>query len=239
MNLFLLFFHGQFCNPIFSQMHDPISSFSFILLFIIALSLSFTLRRRPSKTPPGYPQPGLTRNPETRDPTTLPHVAGRPAEGDPTQTLSAEALNSASAKWTTFVDGQGCEGDDPKPVSESGSDGRKKKKRKAKKKKMNSGAEEDDALEKSDAEEHSGSCTRPESAYLYPFTSSSSAMQRKIKQQYDELVKCNDSKKLTLSQVSLSLSLHIYVCVCVYMLMLIFCLLLSNFVVFEVLVVGV
>jgi hypothetical protein len=34
------------------------------------------------------------------------------------------------------------------------------------------------------------------------FTSSSSVLQRKIKHQYDELVKINDSKKLTLPQVS-------------------------------------
>jgi hypothetical protein len=45
--------------------------------------------------------------------------------------------------------------------------------------------------------------TRPESIRLDPFTSSSSAMQKKIKPQYDELVKCNESKKLTLSQVPL------------------------------------
>lgn len=36
---------------------------------------------------------------------------------------------------------------------------------------------------------------------LYPFTSSSSITQRKIKQQYDQLVKSHDSKALTLAQV--------------------------------------
>ncbi|XP_019095084.1 PREDICTED: uncharacterized protein LOC104756098 [Camelina sativa] len=36
---------------------------------------------------------------------------------------------------------------------------------------------------------------------LYPFTSTSSATQRKIKQQYDQLVKCNSAKGLTLAQV--------------------------------------
>lgn len=44
--------------------------------------------------------------------------------------------------------------------------------------------------------------TKPEFVCLYPFTSSSSATQRKIKQQYDHLVKCNSAKGLTLAQVS-------------------------------------
>ncbi|KAL0704433.1 hypothetical protein Bca4012_070858 [Brassica carinata] len=43
--------------------------------------------------------------------------------------------------------------------------------------------------------------TKPEFVCLYPFTSSSSATQRKIKQQYDHLVKCNSAKGLTLAQV--------------------------------------
>lgn len=48
----------------------------------------------------------------------------------------------------------------------------------------------------------SGSETKPEFVCLYPFTSPSSATQRKIKQQYDHLVKCNSDKGLTLAQVS-------------------------------------
>ena len=44
--------------------------------------------------------------------------------------------------------------------------------------------------------------TKPEFVCLYPFTSSSSATQRKIKQQYDHLVKCNSAKGSTLAQVS-------------------------------------
>ncbi|KAK9142337.1 hypothetical protein Syun_011737 [Stephania yunnanensis] len=38
--------------------------------------------------------------------------------------------------------------------------------------------------------------------FFYPFTSSSSATQRKIKAQYDQIVKSHDSKALTLSQVT-------------------------------------
>ncbi|KAG9455680.1 hypothetical protein H6P81_000188 [Aristolochia fimbriata] len=37
--------------------------------------------------------------------------------------------------------------------------------------------------------------------WLYPFTSSSSVTQRKIKQHYDQLVKSNDAKALTMAQV--------------------------------------
>ncbi|XP_045800000.1 uncharacterized protein LOC123894143 isoform X2 [Trifolium pratense] len=71
----------------------------------------------------------------------------------------------------------------------------KKKKRKTKKKKrMNLETEES-------ANTGSDSGIKLEPDCLYPFTSSSSVLQRKIKQQYDELVKSNDSKKLTLPQV--------------------------------------
>ncbi|ESQ35031.1 hypothetical protein EUTSA_v10008108mg [Eutrema salsugineum] len=42
---------------------------------------------------------------------------------------------------------------------------------------------------------------KPEFVCLYPFTSTTSATQRKIKQQYDQLVKCNTAKGLTLAQV--------------------------------------
>ncbi|XP_004510371.1 uncharacterized protein [Cicer arietinum] len=77
--------------------------------------------------------------------------------------------------------------DDPNPLLESGQDElKKKKKRKGKKKKTNECLDSD---------------TRPESECLNPFTSSSSVMQKKIKPHYDELVKCNHSNKLTLSQV--------------------------------------
>ncbi|XP_031388975.1 uncharacterized protein LOC116201726 [Punica granatum] len=46
-----------------------------------------------------------------------------------------------------------------------------------------------------------GSRDKPELICLYPFTSSGSATQRRIKQQYDELVKSHDSKGLALAQV--------------------------------------
>jgi hypothetical protein len=57
----------------------------------------------------------------------------------------------------------------------------------------------DDMVER----DHFVSDTRPELGGLDPFTSCSSVMQKKMKPQYDDIVKCNESKKLTLSQVPL------------------------------------
>lgn len=75
----------------------------------------------------------------------------------------------------------------------------KKKKKKPKKKRTDTQTPVEENTDSS-----SESALRLESASYYPFTSSSSFMQRKIKQQYDELVKCNHLKKLTLPQVFLS-----------------------------------
>ncbi|CAH8381271.1 unnamed protein product [Eruca vesicaria subsp. sativa] len=77
------------------------------------------------------------------------------------------------------------------------SDKKRKKKKRGKKKKseVRGGVESggDGLVSKSEM--------KPEFVCLYPFTSSSSATQRKIKQQYDHLVKCNSDKGLTLAQV--------------------------------------
>nr|AKM76864.1 AT1G17665-like protein [Geranium phaeum] len=75
-------------------------------------------------------------------------------------------------------------------VVEMDSDRSKKKKKRAKKKKSEDGSVVDSG------------CPNGNLVCLYPFTSSSSATQRKIKQQYDELVKCHDAKGLTLPQVA-------------------------------------
>ncbi|CAK7356851.1 unnamed protein product [Dovyalis caffra] len=81
----------------------------------------------------------------------------------------------------------------------------KKKKKRAKKKRLLDLKSEENGcggdLEKE--REHSGpgpGRIKPELVCLYPFTSTSSATQRKIKQQYDQLVKCNESNGLTLAQ---------------------------------------
>ncbi|EEF34974.1 uncharacterized protein LOC8266965 [Ricinus communis] len=83
----------------------------------------------------------------------------------------------------------------------------KKKKKRAKKKRLDLKSEEENgAQDKGIEREMDGSDSvsgpvKQELVCLYPFTSSSSATQRKIKQQYDHLVKCNESKGLTLAQV--------------------------------------
>lgn len=88
----------------------------------------------------------------------------------------------------------------------------KKKKKRGKKKKSDlredesSGekqlGEEDGVVLNPRTDSISISEKKPEFVCLYPFTSTSSATQRKIKQQYDQLVKCNNAKGLTLAQVT-------------------------------------
>nr|AKM76861.1 AT1G17665-like protein [Francoa sonchifolia] len=78
----------------------------------------------------------------------------------------------------------------------------KKKRKKTKKKRGNLEGEDGGGEERGNKVGLKlGSGDKQELVCLYPFTSSSSATQRKIKQQYDQLVKCNDSKGLTLAQV--------------------------------------
>ncbi|TKY48256.1 hypothetical protein E2542_SST25672 [Spatholobus suberectus] len=88
---------------------------------------------------------------------------------------------SDSAKWAGLLGGE---------------QRAKKKRKKSKKKRTDSETRAEES-----ANSGSDSGLRLESSCSYPFTSSSSVMQRKIKQQYDELVKCNHLKKLTLPQV--------------------------------------
>lgn len=87
----------------------------------------------------------------------------------------------------------------------SGGNQRAKKKKRAKKKNSSHLQQEDgggeDMSEKGNSGPVSGSRIKADVVCFYPFTSSTSATQRKIKKQYDELMKCNASKKLTLSQV--------------------------------------
>lgn len=219
--IFLLFH----CNPISlhfqQQMHDSILSFASITLSLFCFILfSFSIYKKVSKTEEQH-QKGQTQNPEQFDPSlvkrslsqVVDEVRSSPSNS-PThlsRSLLLEVLPSDSTKWASLFDDKGC--DDPKSISpgleggrgDSGEEQRgKKKKRKAKKKKKNS-IGEDSAEEKGGEREKTGldSGVRLESVCLYPFTSSSSAMQRKIKQQYDGLVKCHESKKLTLAQVFL------------------------------------
>ncbi|KAE8674147.1 putative beta-galactosidase [Hibiscus syriacus] len=102
------------------------------------------------------------------------------------------------------LDGERCEsgGEDHKT--------KKKKKKRGKKKRLDSKREEENGEERCGFSEDDkkkredsgrGGRVKPDLVCLYPFTSTSSATQRKIKQQYDQLVKCHENKGLTLAQV--------------------------------------
>ncbi|KAF7814146.1 AT1G17665-like protein [Senna tora] len=205
-------FHNPFSLHFHPQIFDlQIFSFAF-LIFCIALSLIFfsfsVFKKLSTKTeqqqtqnPQNYHHPGIVKHSPSHN---VDEVHHQPNGDSPTRSFLLEVLPSDSAKWARLFDDKSCDGDDPvRPEGrgggreDSGEEQReKKKKRKAKKKKMHSQAE--------DCDEHNkglDSGLRREPVCLYPFTSSSSALQRKIKQQYDELVKSHESKKLTLAQV--------------------------------------
>ncbi|XP_028792221.1 uncharacterized protein LOC114748031 [Neltuma alba] len=207
--IFRLFHSKQSIIPLYHhhhrQMHDPFFCVALLIFSASLLSFIFTAfsvykkLSRPERK-------GAARNPDTNSaPTsTVEHSVSeagdrvsQPNETNPNHSLLLEVLPSDSTKWTTVLDEKG--GDDPNRDSTDEGQTGKKKKRKAKKKKANSSAE--DGGEGLRASSDSDSGLRLESVCLYPFTSSSSPMQRKIKQQYDELVKCHEAKKLTLQQV--------------------------------------
>ncbi|KAK6284391.1 hypothetical protein POUND7_003343 [Theobroma cacao] len=146
-------------------------------------------------------------------------------ENDPTHlhhSLLLEILPFDSTKWAGLFTGENQRRGDKGQVgsgreverceSESGDQRTKKKKKRGKKKRFNSKGEEENGEErcssveeeKKKREESGQGCPRPrlkpELVCLYPFTSTSSATQRKIKQQYDQLVKCHENKGLTLAQ---------------------------------------
>jgi predicted nucleotidyltransferase len=103
-----------------------------------------------------------------------------------------------------FDEGKSCDPDsdgsglDREGLGSGGDQRVKKKKKRAKKKKLNLQAEEGRGERENSG---TGSRAMQDLVCLYPFTSSSSAMQRRIKQQYEELVKCNETKRLTMAQV--------------------------------------
>nr|AKM76863.1 AT1G17665-like protein [Geranium maderense] len=158
-------------------------SFSFLSVCFISFSLyKKTIHR--TVPPREAKQTQVTTKP---DPSVF---ADETRENDNTQlthSLLLEILPPDSPKWDSADDGSADSGE-----SGMGGDRRgKRKKKRAKKKRLNSGGEDG-----------SGSRVKQELVCLYPFTSSSSATQRKIKQQYDQLVKCHEAKGLTLAQVA-------------------------------------
>lgn len=119
---------------------------------------------------------------------------GTGCEPDPenlTRSLLLEILPSSSPKWDSLFSKSEEFDDDPCEKMGSGQEDKKRKKKRARKKRP--GPNEEESKEKE------------ELVCLYPFTKSSSATQRKIKQQYDQLVKSHGSKGLTLDQVFFSL----------------------------------
>ncbi|KAK4395126.1 hypothetical protein Sango_1666900 [Sesamum angolense] len=105
------------------------------------------------------------------------------------RSLLLEILPSSSPKWDELFSKSEDFDDDPGVKSGSGQEEKKRKKKRARKKRPDPNEEERKEKE--------------ELVCLYPFTKSSSATQRKIKQQYDQLVKSHGSNGLTLDQVIL------------------------------------
>ncbi|XP_022715140.1 uncharacterized protein LOC111274631 [Durio zibethinus] len=151
----------------------------------------------------------VDKNAQTQenDPTHLPH------------SLLLETLPTDSAKWDGLFTGENQLRGDTGQVGtgrkgercESGGEDQRtrKKKKRGKKKRLDSQGEQERCSfaeeEKKKREEPGqgcpGSWVKPDLVCLYPFTSTRSATQRKIKRQYDRLVKCHENKGLTLTQV--------------------------------------
>lgn len=127
------------------------------------------------------------------------------------KTLNAHQLNSTQFPQSILLEllPSGCDdpidsGSNSGREGEKESKGKKKKKKKRAKKKQNSSSDMVDLQVGSGREEREGEVrlkNKEELVCLYPFTSSSSATQRKIKRQYDQLVRSHESKGLALAQV--------------------------------------
>ncbi|XP_059641886.1 uncharacterized protein LOC132283868 [Cornus florida] len=126
-----------------------------------------------------------------------------------THSLLLEILPSNSPKWDTLFSDEGCgepvpkgPGLDRERVDSGGEDcGKKSKKKKRAKKKRSNSNSEDGGDGRCVGKEGLGAKEKQDLVCLYPFTSSSSVTQRKIKQQYDQLVKSHEANGLTLAQV--------------------------------------
>ncbi|XWS20152.1 hypothetical protein CRYUN_Cryun31cG0076100 [Craigia yunnanensis] len=202
--------------------------FFFFFLFSFALSFLFFFSFYYEKLHKQHKE-GKSQNEQALLNRSLSDVVDKKAqtrENDPTHmpnSLLLEILPSDSAKWAGLFTGenqprgdtgQAGPGREEERCESGGEDQRaKKKKKRGKKKRLDSKAEEENGEERcSFGEEEKkrreesgqggpGSQVKPELVCLYPFTSTSSATQRKIKQQYDQLVKCHENKGLTLAQV--------------------------------------
>ena len=199
-----------------SQIQEAMFYFCFLVFFFTTFLFVFlysTYRRL--KTTKQKQEEEHTQKPIQSDPSRLERSSvetvsktHQTSEKDPTHlahSLLLEVLPSDSQKWECLFDeGNSCDPDsngsglDREGLGSGGDQRVKKKKKRAKKKKLNLQAEEGRGERENSG---TGSRAMQDLVCLYPFTSSSSAMQRRIKQQYEELVKCNETKRLTMAQV--------------------------------------
>nr|AKM76855.1 AT1G17665-like protein [California macrophylla] len=124
-----------------------------------------------------------------------------------THSLLLEILPPDSPKWGCLFGGEGLDYNISGENVESGESGLggdqrgKRKKKRVKKKRLDMQGGDGCGGGGNGSDLESGSRVKQKLVCLYPFTSSSSATQRKIKQQYDQLVKCHEAKGLTIAQV--------------------------------------
>ncbi|KAH8514524.1 hypothetical protein H0E87_007385 [Populus deltoides] len=177
--------------------------FFFIFAFFLSFSLSvFFLCRRLRRRPKTHNDPLLI------DPSLTKLINGARKRGENGKThllhsLLLDILPGALTSGDVDKTGSGHEEERDGSVEDLQSV-KKKKKRKAKKKRLLDLKSEENGFGGDSEKERQVPGSRPvkpELVCLYPFTSTSSATQRKIKQQYDQLVKCNESNALTLAQV--------------------------------------
>lgn len=190
--------------------------FSFALSFLFFL-FSFYYKKNLHKQQHPQDEQGKSQNEPALSSPSLSHKNAQTRENDSTHfphSLLLEILPSDSTQWADLFTGES------HPRGETGqvgsvregdlfeSQSAKKKKKRGKKKRLDSKGEEENEEDRKKREEPGQSCSgsrvKPQLVCLYPFTSTSSATQRKIKQQYDQLVKCHGNKGLTLAQVGWS-----------------------------------
>ncbi|KAB5563873.1 hypothetical protein DKX38_003927 [Salix brachista] len=173
------------------------SIFAFFLSF--SLSVFFfcrRLRRRPKiHNSPLLTDPSLTK---------LINGARKTGENGKAYSLLLDIFPGALTSGDVDKSGSG-HGEERDGSVEDLQTVKKKKKKRAKKKRLLDLKSEENGFGGDSERERQvpGSLpgrVKPELVCLYPFTSTSSATQRKIKHQYDQLVKCNESNALTLAQ---------------------------------------
>lgn len=182
----------------FSLLTISLLSLLFATFLLLKTSRKAVVEKEESKSefePKPEPETALSESPERTQEHTHENVPTREANSRMYELLLSDKKDESS----------GGDGGDDQGVCG-------KKKKRGKKKKPDLRGEENERRGEKLAERDglvsnpgsgSGSTPgiKPELVCLYPFTSTGSATQRKIKQQYDHLVKCNETKGLTLAQV--------------------------------------